>query len=315
MKATKYIGILLGAFYGIVLRILGGMYLFQDFYSIYSISFIWITPIIIGLIPIFFSSNELYKSKLELFFYPVVAMIFFGMITLATGLEDILCLLILGFPFLLIAGLTGLIIGSIIKNSKVDKKIYSILLLPLFLNPVEHLLPNQTNNYTIESKVIINENDKIIWSNIIEVPEIKVEEYEYGFFNYIGVPRPIKSVLETHNNKVYRVGYFTDNLKLYETISEMQKYRFVNFKIDIYKSELRNTPSDQHLLRSNYFFFENISYTLKPINDKQTELILTCDYTIESKMNGYANFWAEKIIKDFEVRLLNTLKYKVENNK
>lgn len=311
-KKTKYLGIFLGALYGIALRVLGGIDLFGDFYSIYSISFIWITPILIGLIPIFFSSNELYKSKSELFFYPIISIIIFGMMALSTGIEDILCLLILGFPFLLTAGLTGLIIGSIIKNAKVDKKIYSILLLPLLLNPIEHLFPNVTDNYTIESKIIINENAKVIWNNIIEVPEIKEEEYEQGFFNYIGVPRPIKSTLEKHDNKVYRVGYFTDNLKLYETISEIEENKFVNFKIDIDKSELRNTASDQHLLRSNYFFFENISYTLKPINENQTELILSCDYTIESKMNGYANFWASNIIKDFEVPLLNALKYKME---
>lgn len=188
------------------------------------------------------------------------------------------------------------------------------MLLPLFLNPIEHLFPNQTETYTIESKIIINENAKTVWANIIEVPEIKDNEYEYGFFNYIGVPRPIKSVLETHDNKVYRVGYFTDNLKLYETISEIRPNQFVNFKIDIDKSELRDTPSDQHVLKSNYFRFENISYTLNPINDKQTELILRCDYIIESKMNGYANFWADNIIKDFEVRLLNALKSKLENN-
>jgi hypothetical protein len=29
-------------------------------------------------------------------------------------------------------------------------------------------------------------------------------------------------------------------------------------------------------------------------------------------MNGYANFWASRIIKDFENRLLNSLKMKIE---
>jgi hypothetical protein len=29
-------------------------------------------------------------------------------------------------------------------------------------------------------------------------------------------------------------------------------------------------------------------------------------------MNGYANFWAKRIIQDFEVRLLQALKMKLE---
>ena len=127
MKFTKYLGVLLGAIYGIVIRIIGGWDAVGDLYSIYSITFIWITPIIVSLIPIFISSNELYKSKLKLFFFPCLSVLLFGVMALSTGLEDLLCILILGFPFLIVAGLTGLIIGTIIKNNKVDKKIYSIL--------------------------------------------------------------------------------------------------------------------------------------------------------------------------------------------
>lgn len=69
MKFSQYLGILLGAIYGILIRILGGTDILSDFYNIYSITFIWITPIIISLIPIFIATNELYKSKLKLFFF------------------------------------------------------------------------------------------------------------------------------------------------------------------------------------------------------------------------------------------------------
>ena len=42
------------------------------------------------------------------------------------------------------------------------------------------------------------------------------------------------------------------------------------------------------------------------------ELKLDCDYILDSKMNYYANFWAERIIKDFENKLLEVLKKKIE---
>lgn len=314
MKLTQYIGIIIGSFYGIVLRILGGIDAVGDFYSIYSITFIWITPIVVSLIPIFISSNELYKSKLKLFFYPVFSVLLFLIIALSTGLEDMLCILILGFPFLLVAGITGLIIGTIIKNNKVDKKLYSIIFLPLFLNPIENSLPNTTEIFNIENRIIIQQNEKVVWENILEVPEIKNREYKSGFYNFVGVPRPIKSELKTIENQIYRIGYFSDNLKLVESISEIKQNHFVNFKIHIDKSELRNKPTDLHLLKSNYFNFENISYKLNKIDDNTTELILNCEYKIDSKMNSYANFWASRIINDFETRLLDALKTKLENN-
>lgn len=222
MKRTQYIGILLGAVYGIILRILGGSDAVGDFYSIYSITFIWITPIVVSLIPIFISSNELYKSKLKLFFYPVLSVLLFGIIALSTGLEDMLCILILGFPFIFVAGITGLTIGTIIKNNKVDKKLYSIVFLPLLLNPIESLLPNTTEIFKVENRIVIEQNDKIVWENILEVPEIHNSEYKSGFYNFLGVPRPIKSELKTIENKTYRIGHFTDNLKLVESISEIK---------------------------------------------------------------------------------------------
>lgn len=311
-RLSQYLGILLGAIYGILIRILVGIDAFSDFYSIYSITFIWVTPIIISVIPVFISSNELYKSISRLFFFPVLAVLLFGIIALCTRFEDLLCILILGFPFLLVAGVTGVAIGGIIKKNKIDKKLYSILFLPLILNPIESLIPNPVEVFSVENDIIIEQDDSTVWKNILEVPEIKDSEYTSGFFNYVGVPRPIRSELQTSDNETYRVGYFSDDLILIETISEMEENRFVNFKIHIDRSQLRNKPTDQHLLKSKYFNFENISYTLHPIDKNKTELVLKCEYKITSKMNGYAGFWANQIIGDFEVRLLKALKTKLE---
>lgn len=312
MRLTRYIGILLGAIYGIALRILGGIDAVGDFYSIYSITFIWITPMIVSLIPIFISSNGLYRSKTKLFFYPVSAVLLFGTIALSTGLEDMLCILILGFPFIAVAGVTGICIGTIIKNNKVDKKLYSIVFLPFLLNPIESILPNTANTFKVESKIVVQKSSQYIWSRILEVPEIEEHEYNYGFYNFIGIPRPVKSELKKINNEIYRIGYFSDDLKLIESISEIHENKFVNFKVHIDRSQLRNKPTDQHLLRSNYFKFENVSYALVPIDAWNTQLILTCEYKINSKMNSYANFWASRIIRDFETRLLAALKTKLE---
>jgi hypothetical protein len=309
---SQFFGIFLGGLYGIGIRILGETDIVSKFFSIYSITFVWITPIVISVIPIFISSNELYKSKQKLFFFPVLTIFLFMIIAFSTGLEDWLCILILSFPFFIVAGITGLVIGIIIKKKITNKKLYSIIFLPFLLNPIENLLPDTSQIFTVENKINIEQNTKLVWKNILEVPEIKDNEYDFGFFNFAGVPRPVKSELKILNHETYRIGYFSDNLKLVETISEIEENKFVNFKIHIDKSQLRDKPTDRHLLKSKFFNFENISYRLKPIDENKTELILSCEYKIDSKMNGYAGFWASNIINDFEVRLLNALKRKLE---
>ncbi len=313
MKYLQYLGVLLGALYGILFRMLNGVEAIDGFYNLYSITFVWITPIVISLIPVFFFSTGLYKSKIKLVVFPVVAVLLFWVIALSTRLEDLLCILIIGFPFLLVAGMMGLLLGWILEKIKINnKKMYSIVFLPLLLNPLENMLPDKAERYVVEQRIRIAASREVIWPNVIEVPEITENEYQYGFFNYVGVPRPVKSILEEKEGEVFRIGYFTDGLKLCETISDVDQNKFVNFKIHIGRSQLRDKPTDQHLLRSNHFRFENISYKLNAVSNTETELVLTCEYQLESKMNGYANFWAGSIIRDFEKRLLEALKRKIE---
>lgn len=306
----QYLGIFLGVIYGLLIRILGDNEILEDYYNIYSISFLWVTPIIIGLLPILFSSNEIYKAKI--FFYPIITVILFLITALITRIEDLLCLLIIGLPFLLIAGLIGLLLGTFVKDRVKDKKLYSIILIPFLINPIENLIPNKEEIYNVSSEIIINKNKAEIFPNLLSVPTISENEFTNGFYQAIGIPRPINSEIFTNGNQIFRIGHFTDDLKLYEYVSEIKESEFVNFKIDLSKSQLRATPTDQHLLKSNDFNFENINYTLEYISDSETKIILSCDYRIESKMNFYANFWAKSIIGDFEERLLKSLKLKLE---
>ena len=280
-------------------------------YNIYSISFIWVLPIVIAIIPILFAKKEIIESKWKQFVFPFLSVLLFFVFTLSSGIEDWLCILIIAFPFILTAGIIGLILGPIIKKRN-SNKLYSIILLPFILSPIETLIPNKSEHFSVESKIIIEADKQTVWDNLIEVPEIKDKEYDKGFFNYIGVPRPIKSELEIINGKEYRIGYFSDELKLYETLSKVEPLRYVEFNIHISESELRDLPTDRHLLKSDYFSFDRISYELREISPNMIELILSCDYTLDSKMNGYANYWAEKIIKDFENRLLSSLKSIIE---
>src|SRR5690606_36453460 len=120
-------------------------------------------PIVIGLFPILFSSNESYKSKTKLFFYPIITIILFLIVALVTRIEDLVCLLIIGLPFLLVAGVIGLLLGAFVKDRIKDKKLYSIILIPLLLNPIENLIPNKEEVYSVSSEIVINKNKAVIF--------------------------------------------------------------------------------------------------------------------------------------------------------
>jgi len=315
MKTKEYIGILLGGIYGIVYRLLCENNDNQIFdFNIFSISFIWILPIVIGVLPILIANKEIQNSKSKQVLYPIASVLLFFIITLATRLEDLVCILILTLPFIMVAGISGLIVGEILKRSK-SNKLFSIVLLPFLIIPLESKLSDAKKVYQVETKIIIEASKEKVWDHLIEVPEISEAEYEYGFYNYIGIPRPVKSELQVIEGEQYRIGYFTDHLQLVEKISQIDTLNFVEFEIVLEKSVLRDLPTDKHILQSSYFKFDKISYELVVIDANNIELRLDCKYSIDSKMNWYANFWAEKIIRDFEIKLLNVLKTKIENEK
>ena len=232
--------------------------------------------------------------------------------TLVTGLEDFFCLLIIGIPFFIAAGVIGILLGSFMKDRIINKKIYSIFLLPLILNPVENLIPNKSEVFKVEHSIVINKSKAEIFPNLLEVQTINEKNYGNGFFQIVGIPKPLNSKIHTNGKNSYRIGYFTDDFKLYESIDELIENEFVSFQIHLDKSQLRNKPTDLHLVKSDYFEFGKISYSLISESEHTTKVILSCNYTLNSKMITYANFWAEKIISDFEKRLLKSIRSNLE---
>lgn len=253
MKRKEYIGVILGGIYGFIYRILCEKNddIIFDF-SIFSISFIWILPIAIGLIPIMIADKEILHSRSKQILYPVGSVLIFFIIALSSRLEDLVCILILTLPFTIVAGLSGLIFGEIIKRRQ-SQKLFSIILLPFLIAPIESKFSNQNGSYQVQTTIIVEASKAEIWDNIIEVSEIKASEYDYGFYNYIGIPRPIKSELKTIEGEQYRIGHFTDDLTLFEKITQIDTLNYVEFEIELEKSLLRDLPTDKHILQSNYF--------------------------------------------------------------
>lgn len=309
---SQYLGFVLAIVYGLTFRLIADVDGMEDLYSIYSITFIWIVPILMGLLPILFSSNKIYLSKLKLIFYPIITIFLFLIITLVTRLEDIFCLLILGIPFFISAGVIGILLGTFVKNKVINKKLYSIFLVPFILNPVENMLPNTIEEFYVEKTIIINKSKVEVFPNLLEVKTIGEEQYGNGFFQMIGIPKPLKSKIYHKNESTYRIGYFTEDFKLFESIDEFRENEFVSFQIHLNKSKLRDKPTDIHLIKSDYFKFGKISYKLIEVNKNATKVVLSCNYTLNSKMNFYANFWAKTIIADFEERLLKSIKENIE---
>jgi hypothetical protein len=302
------IGIIVGASYGLVVRIVLGL---ED--AIASVTFFFLVPVILGIIPLLFSNNEKLTWYRNLIFIPWLTVIAFFVAAFVFRLEDIACLLVFAAPFLILASIGAFIFMVVqINRNKNKGKLMTLILLPFMLSPIEKYIESPTQINTIESEIIISATSEKIWDHIVAVDSIKQSEYCSGFFNTIGIPRPIAATVDRRGSGGHRTGYFEGGLKFNETIERYETGKTISFDIAIEPGSVRKVIFDQHVLRGNYFSFVNATYELVPLSEGKVKLKLSSSYRLTSKINFYGKFWGDIILKDFQDRLLQVIQSRCE---
>jgi hypothetical protein len=310
---SKFGGILIGGLYGLLMRIVFGSDFKGDFSDLFSVTFIWVVPIIVGLTPLIFSTKENLDNMTHRIFKPILAVLTFFILCYWTGHEDIICIIIISIPFLIVAGISGVIFGGVIlRHRKKNGILYSIFLLPLLTGIIEPNFPTPKENYETSSSIIINADKFEIWKNIVRVDKIEDSEYKKGLFNYAGIPRPLYAELDKDTLSGIRIGHFDGGLKFQENIINWDKNNSVTFDIKIIPSTTKRTIFERHMLNGEHFKFMNATYTLKEVAVGKTELQLTTKYQLDTKINFYGEFWGQHLLTDFQDRLINVIKKRCE---
>lgn len=305
------IGIALGITYGLITR-----FVFGQKAILASITFLFIIPTILGIIPLMFADNNKLKSYRNIIFIPWFTVLTFFLTMFLLGMEDVICLLILAVPFFVLGTIGAFIFRIIQINKQKSKgKLLTIVLLPFLLAPIEQYIKTPSETFTITSEVVIDATPPIIWDNIVEVKSINNKEYHSGFFNSIGIPRPISATVDKKEIGGQRIGNFQGGLKFIETIKVYQENKKVSFDITIDGKTVREKVFDQHVLKGNYFSFVDATYELTSLKNGQVKLSLTSSYQLTSTINFYGKFWADLILSDFQDRLLSVIETRCEGTK
>lgn len=313
---ATYGGVLGGGLYGLLMRVFFGVSFKNsdfDFVDLFSITFVWIVPIFVGMTPLIFSNKGYLGDMAYRIFKPVFSVLTFFVFCFVTRLEDIVCLIVLALPFLFVAGIAGAIFGGFILRYRQRKGIlYSVFFLPLITGVIEPSFPTPTGQYETTSSILINADKSEIWENIVRVREIKNDEYEKGFFNFAGIPRPLYAELDKDTLGGLRIGHFEGGLQFQENIIDWSKGELVTFDIKIIPSPSNRTIFEMHMLNGEHFKFLNATYRLKQVSNNKTELLLTTKYQLDTKINFYGEFWGQQLLADFQDRLLSVIKTRCE---
>lgn len=303
------LGILCGVLYGVVGRLVLG---FGD--QLNSMAFLFVLPLVLGMIPWLLVGKKEYEPFEKRILMPLMIIFTFFVTLLLLGTEDAICLIILSLPFL-IMGLVGAWLIKLLYRSWKGRnrtQVVLILLLPFLMAPVEQMIESPSEEYSVRSEVRVRASAPIVWNHIVVVEPIQPAEYSAGFFNRVGIPRPISARVSAWQVGGKRWGRFEEGLQFVETITDYQPGRRVAFDIEVNPNTIRPRVIDQHVLKGHYFGFVNAAYTLEPQPDGTMLLALTSRYRLTSKVNFYGRFWGDLVLKDFQDRLLEVIQHRCE---
>ena len=221
-------------------------------YSFISISSLVLFPFIIG---IYLSIlNKQLKTAKRHYLLPLALWAIIACIQLIVNKIDTLYLIVF-YPSLLLFSYLGIGVGCRLNSTLLSKKtyFYSLLLLPFLSLLIESQIERTTKQYKTSSTIIIQKSGNSVWSNLLEIPRLEDSIYQPSVLNQLGVPRPLYAETSVTNDTLWRIGHFSDELTLVESVPVYDSLKEMHFKIHLERSTLRSRPSDRLLLQSGFF--------------------------------------------------------------
>ncbi len=313
MQSSRLKTLLIGLSAGVTYAFLT-MLLVTKFHENVSVSYIFILPLIMGAIPVFFSTKEQLQSYRTYLLMPWGITLTFFILCYAFHFEGMICLIIIVTPFLLLGSL-GAFIARMAKlqDNENQTPLYSSLILPFLFLIFEKNLITENQFYTVKTAIEIDANSETVWQNIKNVKDIKSNEIPLHFVHLIGIPKPLNGELDKEKVGGIRQITWEKGIKFQEIITSWESLKGFSYKIKVDPQSIPPTTLDEHvMIGGRYFDVVKGSYLIEKIAKNKQLITLNCTYRITTNLNFYGKFWADFILNDFNEMILEVIKKRCE---
>ncbi len=279
-----------------------------------SVAFIFILPIILGAIPVLLSTKEQLKAYKTYLFLPWLITFTFFTLSVISGFEGMICLVIIVMPFLLLGTLGAFLFRLVkLKEEGNGTKLYVSLLLPLIVLGIESNFESTDQIHTVSTSIEINAGKEKVWENVKNVRNIQPNEINTHFIHLIGIPKPLNGELDKEEVGGIRHIIWEKGIKFEEKITNWDNGNGFSYDINVDPSSIPPKTLDEHvIIGGRYFDVLNGSYKLDQITPAKTRVILTCTYRVTTNFNFYSKLWANFILDDFNEMILEVIKNRSE---
>lgn len=314
LKSSPILGILLGGFYGLTLRITFDWKLVSGFLEIISFAFLINAPFVVGAIAVFFMPREKPNTVWQQLKVANIAMAFFLLAMFILVLEGLLCIVLVVPVFCMAASLGGLIMGLVIRHtSKASQTINCLVVLPFILSTFESQMPSSQTTGTVVNSVLVNAPAEQVFNQIATVKDIQAEELGFSFMHILGLPRPLEANMSGTGVGAVRASKWEQGVIFKERITQWQAPTRMYYAFEIPAGSIPREALDQHVeLGGKYFTVSHGGYDIEAINSHQSRLTLHTVYVNKSKLKLYGDTWSTIALADFHHSILQLIKHRAE---
>lgn len=306
-------GVPFALLYGAVARIIFGQNLPTDAFVVMSWAFLFLVPVAIGALTVWFTPGQRRTSWTNAFFLPWLSCGIGAAIAGLFFIEAFICV-VMALPILFVmSSIGGLLMCLVLRRrgSQNQMMLLGVLLLtPYVAAPIESHFATREATATVETQVFITADSATVWANIIRVPMIHDEERSYSpVFDLFGAPKPLAATLDHAGIGGVRRGLFEKNLAFIETITVWEPERRIAWSIHADTSQVTEAPWPE--IGGRYFEVAAASYRIEPV-DGGVVLHLSSTHRLTTRFNGYGLLWTRWGLGEFQRQILQVIKGRAE---
>ena len=281
-----------------------------------SVAFLLVMPLALGALTAHCIPSTA-SGWWRLVWAPFLVVLTFILAAFLFHLEGLICLIIIGPAFLIMASLGALAYRVISDNlrKRRDKALVvaAFAVLPFVVGSVEGYFDNPDDFRRVENSVLIHAPAAVVWQHIIRVAPIAAQDLGPSFIDNFGFPRPIEATLTHEGVGGVRHATFERGVEFIETVDEWEPLQRLSFSIAPNTATIPPTTFDEHVIVGGRFFdVLRGTYELHPAGAGRTRLVLHSQQRLSTHLNWYAGLWTSFVMSEIQGRILAVLKRRCE---
>lgn len=304
-----------GAAYGVLMRLLFGMWPFVHGLTAGAgpmlVSFLFIVPLAIG----FWSVARLPVERCTLarsIVLPWGPIALFLFVAALLMIEGSICLVLATPIFLAMASIGGLL-GWVSMRFKPSRgSTHAVLVLPLLLGVVEQRAAIADEHGHSRQSVHVAASPEHIWRLINDARGIAPAEMAQGWAWRIGVPYPVSALTVEDGGARIRKLRWQKGVHFDEPILDWDENRYIRWSYRFTPDSIPPGALDEHVeVGGRYFDLLDTSYRLDPEGDG-TRLTIEVNYRVSTHFNWYAVRLGDFLVDDAARTILDFYKRRTE---